>query len=184
MSGDILLRVADFPVFEKRISFDVKQGDVVALYGENGSGKTTLLKKIGLYEVFPCPQILSFCSVSYLGHVFGVQRFQTPFDYLNLSLDISKSSKENLSYFLDRYEIDGGRKISDLSFGQIQKIGLIRVLLSGKQLWLLDEPFSNIDQKSQDLFLSDLNQHLSLQGGVICATHDTFPLAHEGVYLS
>lgn len=174
MSGDVLLRVMDFSVFEKHISFDVKPGDVVVLYGKNGSGKTTLLKKIGLGGVFPCAQILSFCSVSYLGHVFGVQGIQTPLDYLSLSFDISKSPKKKLSYFLDRYEIDGHKKISDLSFGQIQKIGLIRVLLSEKQLWILDEPFSNIDQKSQDLFLFDLRYHLSLQGAAICATHDSF----------
>ncbi len=183
MSDDILLKIVDFPIFKNYISFDVWQGNVIVLYGENGSGKTTFLRKIGLCGVFAYPQIMSFSSMAYLGHVFGVHTQQTSLDYLRLSLDILKISQDNIFYFLDRYEIDGYKKISDLSFGQIQKIGIVRVLLSKKQLWLLDEPFSNIDQKSEILFLSDLEKHLSLQGALICATHDKFPLAHEGVYL-
>ena len=73
MSDDILLRVINFPVFDRCVSFDVEKGTVVVLYGKNGSGKTTLLRKIALEKVFACSQIFSFCDVSYLGHVFGVQ---------------------------------------------------------------------------------------------------------------
>jgi heme exporter protein A len=184
MNKDDLLKVFNFPLFEKHISFNVYAGDIVVLYGQNGSGKTTLLKKIALSKNFPNKDIQILCNTAYLGHKFGIKMTQTVNDYLSFSLEIAHAPLTDIDYFLNRYQLNGNQKISNLSFGQIQKVGLIRILLSKKQLWILDEPFSNVDQKSQNLFLHDLEQHLSFQGAAIIATHDTIPITHESVCLS
>lgn len=187
MNKSLFLKVQNLNMFKNKISFSIFSSDIVVIYGQNGSGKTTILKKIALSKPFANDNIIQMmCTSSYLGHKFGIKKYDTVREFLDFSHLISgvKNTISEMDYFLNRYCLDGNKKIADLSFGQIQKVGLIRVLLSKKELWILDEPFSNIDNSSQALFLHDLEQHLSFQGAALIATHDVIPLIHESIYLS
>ena len=155
----------------------ISPSKLIIVYGENGCGKTTLLKKIALSNIFPDKNVQLECEVAYLGHKFGIKHQQTINDYLFFCLGIIDKS------YLTRYNLKQNARIQDISFGQIQKVGLVRVLMSKKPLWILDEPFSNVDENSKNLFLEDLSQYLSSGGAAIIASHETFSLPHESVYL-
>ncbi len=150
---------------------------LVVVYGPNGSGKTTLLKKIALSHVFPGENIQIEFPAAYLGHKFGTKLSQSVKDYLLFCLGAMDPA------YLTRYSLKEDAKIGELSFGQIQKVGLIRILMSKEPIWILDEPLAHVDEVSKNLFLEDLNAYLASGGAAIIASHDTFPLPHESIYL-
>lgn len=73
---------------------------------------------------------------------------------------------------------EAGREFTDilsdensLSGGQIQKLGIIRVLLSDKSIYIFDEPTSNLDVDSKKVFYDILNQ--------LKSNHMIFLISHE-----
>jgi heme exporter protein A len=58
-----------------------------------------------------------------------------------------------------------------LSAGQRKRCALARLLLSESQLWLLDEPYSNLDTEGMEVVDRLLDDHLSAGGACVLATH-------------
>jgi heme exporter protein A len=65
-----------------------------------------------------------------------------------------------------------------LSAGQKRRLGLARVLLAERPVWLLDEPTSALDERAQRTLLEVVNAHLAAGGIVAAATHA--PLGFAG----
>jgi heme exporter protein A len=59
-----------------------------------------------------------------------------------------------------------------LSAGQRRRLGLARLVISGKPLWLLDEPTAAIDVASASRLSAVIGAHRARGGAVIVATHD------------
>jgi heme exporter protein A len=59
-----------------------------------------------------------------------------------------------------------------LSHGQQRKIALSKIVQSGKILWILDEPFANLDGKGTAFLISEIQSHLN-QGGMLISTENT-----------
>ena len=68
-----------------------------------------------------------------------------------------------------RYRLDRLRKLPmrSLSAGQQRRVALARMLLSGAELWLMDEPFTNLDRDGRKLVEDIVGEHLA--GGGMCA---------------
>ena len=69
-----------------------------------------------------------------------------------------------------------------LSQGQRRRIGIARMLLASRALWLLDEPTTALDAEGDRLFKSVLREHLSMRGLAVVTTHqalDIWPSAQE-----
>jgi heme exporter protein A len=63
------------------------------------------------------------------------------------------------------------RRAGELSAGQKRRLGLARLLVTGRPLWLLDEPTVSLDVASVALFAGVVRQHLADGGAAIIATH-------------
>ena len=58
-----------------------------------------------------------------------------------------------------------------LSAGQKRRLGLARLLLADRPLWLLDEPTASLDSAAQEALTGAVNAHLARGGMVVAATH-------------
>lgn len=145
-------------IFED-FSYRFKESNIYFLKGNNGSGKTTLLKLIkGIYQC-------DYGKISLNGLnqkddiVFIDSNFRSFFHRLtvdqNLKYFYSIQNKENNEYYpdnlLELFNIKNlkNKKFSMLSQGQMQMISLVRGLLSGAKIILLDEVFSSLDEKNK-----------------------------------
>jgi ABC-2 type transport system ATP-binding protein len=142
------------------LSFAIQEGDILGITGRNGSGKSTLLKilsKIAIQdfgEIIINPDI----NVDYLGHenmFFGDMSIKENIDFFTKFKNIEQS-EENISELknLLGLKLIYTKKLNELSYGQVKKSGLYRIVLSNSDLILLDEPFSGLDTLSvQNLIL-------------------------------
>ena len=168
------------------LNFAAHRGQVIQIKGSNGSGKTTLLRILcGLNEGFrgsltwfnkPIQDHWEevHSSLIYMGHRVGVNKILTPVENLRWSVGLSTSvTDEQIN---DALEDMGLRGFEDsqcftLSAGQQQRVSLSRLLLSDGLLWVLDEPFTTLDQEGVKLLERLLSQHANKGGVVLVTTH-------------
>jgi len=140
-------------------SITLMKGEVIALLGPNGAGKTTFVKSIlGLLKAdsgkikffYDESDSVSRSKVSYLPEKFTFYPYFTVEATLRFYADMYKIS-ENRSEIIDAalrklgvFEIKG-KKISDISKGQLQRVGLACVTMGDHEFIILDEPFSGLD---------------------------------------
>lgn len=158
------------------ISFVIVPGSKIALVGENGAGKSTLLKLI-LRQYLPTSgQILVngvdiadieqesyYAAISNLSQNFLTVSHLTIKD--NLTLGVEDLPKESIEHALElvgasdfvkklKHKLDSRLDTSfkdgtDLSGGQLQRLGVARALLRDGDIMILDEPTSAIDAKAE-----------------------------------
>ena len=63
------------------------------------------------------------------------------------------------------------RRAANLSAGQKRRLGLARLLVAGRPIWLLDEPTVSLDTASVALFGAVVRAHLAAGGAAVIATH-------------
>lgn len=172
---------------EKRIcgpvSFSLKAGQAVQVKGVNGAGKSSLLKGIlGLMPSDSGKVIVNWendvgrhqtwpqCCL-YLGHTSGVKRFLSVIE--NLRFYHPHSSIKEIDKVLARFSLSSYKDtlVHQLSQGQAHRVALCRLLLSQKMIWVLDEPFTSLDEKGRELVEGLMQQHLQCQGMIIFTSH-------------
>ena len=169
------------------ISLSVAPNKIVYLTGKNGSGKTTLLKTITNIlepsdgEIFWMGKhlkknILSFYKNSTL--IFDKPSSEpkmTVLENINFWKRIASSdiSYEGILKLLTILNIDEyiNTKVIYLSFGEIKKLELTRLIIEQKKLWILDEPYSGLDSKSITIINDTFIDHISNQGMIIFTSH-------------
>ena len=169
------------------ISFEIKQGDKVALIGNNGTGKTTLIKLIaglitpnsGIVKIDECNMhnsniekpILSIClDESMLDHRLTVIENLEFYSKLMSIKDPLNEINQMLEMFGCKNIVNAQIKL--LSSGMRQRVSLIRALLNFKnhKLLLLDEPTKNLDYNSKNILTNEI---LCMKDStIISATHD------------
>ena len=181
----------------QNINFTGNRGEMISIVGKNGAGKTTLLKLIA-GELLPTSgQIKFVCreeSIDCIGssQISFVPQESTLFRTTlkeNLTLGKNNVREEKIKEVLS--ELDMWQRIADLpkgletkiddegmfSGGQIRRISIARALLEDKPFIFLDEPFSDIDAKSQEILLRVLRREKRKRGIVIIA--HTFDLIEK-----
>lgn len=170
------------------LSFAVDAGEALVLTGPNGVGKTTLLRALAGFIALNAGAIRlegtqDEASVGelahYVGHTNGVKAGLTVREnarfwarYLGGSLPDVEAVLENL-YLAEIAEVPAGY----LSAGQKRRLGLARLLLAERPLWLLDEPTAALDVASQALLAGFMQRHLDAGGILVAATHGPLGLA-------
>jgi len=156
----------------ERVSFALAPGQALILRGPNGIGKTTLLRTIaGLQPPLAGEVSHPAESLAYAGHADGLKGVLTVAENLGFWAaihglgDIEPALQAmNLVPLRDRAAMH-------LSAGQKRRLGLARLLVTGRPIWLLDEPTVSLDTASVQLFAAVVRGHLVKGGSTIIATH-------------
>lgn len=82
---------------------------------------------------------------------------------------------------LDAFDLKGlsDRHAGNLSAGQKRRLGLARMLVTGRPIWMLDEPTVSLDRNAVDMFASAVRRHLETGGSALIATHIDLGLEGE-----
>ncbi|ANB16285.1 ABC transporter involved in cytochrome c biogenesis, ATPase component CcmA [Dokdonella koreensis DS-123] len=168
------------------LGFRLYAGDVVLIEGDNGAGKTTLLRVLsGLLEAEgeilldgePLTLARLARQVAVLGHQPGLKTDLTPLENLRFAIGVSGlrpgvSPRMALgSVGLEGYEDVPARQ---LSAGQKKRVALARLLLVPAALWLLDEPYANLDRGGIDLVNRLLDTHARRGGAALVTSHGAY----------
>lgn len=159
------------PVLEG-LAFTLKAGDVLVLRGPNGSGKTTLLRTLaGLQPPLAGQVSLPPEAIAYGAHADGLKGTLTVAE--NLSFWAAIHGSRDIEPALDHFNLQGlrGRAAQNLSAGQKRRLGLARMLVTGRPIWLMDEPTVSLDAASVGLFADAVRAHVGAGGAALIATH-------------
>lgn len=172
------LRVTDLgcargglPVLEG-VSFAVAAGEALILRGPNGSGKTTLLRTLaGLQPALSgdvsCPPE----QIAYGAHADGIKATLSVAE--NLGFWAALHGQDSVAQAMAAMNLTdlAERSAQHLSAGQKRRLGLARLIVTGRWLWVLDEPTVSLDAASVALFGGVVRGHLAGGGAAIIATH-------------
>lgn len=167
------------------LSITLFGGACLNLYGSNGCGKTTLLNMLAsLTEIAKGKLLFNKTEVteaideyrlliSYIGHKNSLTESFTVRENLEFWAAIN-SKLEAVEAALTCFNLQDldDIKIEKLSAGQKRRVALARLLVSNSIIWLLDEPFANLDKKSEDL-LKDVIKAKTQQNGIVIVTSHT-----------
>ena len=154
------------------LNIELNSGQAGILHGPNGVGKTTLLRALaGLQPIESGKIQYSIDDVCYSGHADGVKPTLTVRENLEFWADIfgHHSISEAAEQFMISDFLD--LKVGTLSAGQKRRVGLSRLGLTGRSIWLLDEPTVSLDQTSVSIFENIIKDHLLKNGCALIATH-------------
>ncbi len=154
------------------VSFALAPGQALVLRGPNGSGKTTLLRTLaGLQppvagEIAVAPE-----SMAYAAHADGLKPTLTVAE--NLAFWAALHGRRSMATALEAFELTelAGRMAQNLSAGQKRRLGLARLLVTGRPIWILDEPTVSLDATAVALFARTVRAHLAEGGIAVLATH-------------
>ncbi|WP_435171435.1 heme ABC exporter ATP-binding protein CcmA [Falsirhodobacter sp. 1013] len=161
------------------VSLTLRASQALILRGPNGSGKTTLLRTLAGLQPPGAGQIdAPEDSITYASHLDGLKATLTVRENLAFW---ARVHDRTVGQTLARMNLDklADRPAQALSAGQKRRLGLARLLVTGRPIWLLDEPTVSLDAASVALFANVLRQHLAEGGAALIATHTDLGLAAE-----
>jgi ABC-type nitrate/sulfonate/bicarbonate transport system ATPase subunit len=177
------------------VSFSVEQGEFVSLVGPSGCGKSTMLRLLAGLDT-PSSGSLRIEGAS-PGHLLGAAGYMPQRDLLmpwrsvldntTVALEFAgvprQEARERARALLPVFGLEGFERAhpATLSGGMRQRVSLLRTVLAGRRLLLLDEPFGALDAITR----SDLHEWIAgvlaqLDATVILVTHDL----EEAAFLS
>ncbi len=192
----------------KHINLDIKDREFIVLVGPSGCGKSTVLRMIAGLESITSGQIvigervvndvspkdrdiaMVFQSYALYPHMsvydnmaFGLKMRKFPKDEIKKRVEDAAKILD-LAHLLDR-------KPKQLSGGQRQRVALGRAIVRNPQVFLMDEPLSNLDAKLRVQMRTEIQKlHRNLNATTIYVTHDQIEamtmgdrivILHEGI---
>lgn len=183
----------------REVSFQVHEGQVVAIVGANGSGKSTLVKAlVGLNPV-------SRGSVELFGTALSAFREHERVGYVPQRSDfasgvpatvrevvtsgrisrrrpfwpLSRGDRAGVNAAMSAVGMDdrAGQSVGTLSGGQQQRVLVARTLAGEPELLLLDEPNAGVDADSQERIAETLGERSSAGASVVVVLHELGPFA-------
>ncbi len=176
------------------VSLDVSGGECVHVLGPNGSGKSTLLRIVvglltperGTVSWGGKPthrQHDDFCAAScYLAHIDGIKPEFTAEENLEFDAGLRRLVKdEEIAESLSQVGLSHARDqlVGTMSAGQRRRLAMARVTLAAAPLWILDEPYTNLDSGGAALVAALIGRHLDAGGGALIAAHQPPPIPHH-----
>ncbi len=174
----------------KNVNFSLSQGELLLIKGANGAGKTTLLSNI-LNFTDPLEGRINYNGTEIDNHIASqyflyIGETNFAFDTLTLNQNIEywlsihnvKFDKsvidKSVNFFFQDLNLD--KKFYQLSFGQKKKLQLLLLMLVNKPIWILDDPFNGLDNKSIINAHSLLKKKLENKGIIILTSHQDINL--------
>lgn len=176
----------DEPVFGP-LDFHVDAGEALLVRGDNGAGKTTLLRVLagllraeaGQIEIDgrPTDAPSRARAIAYLGHLPALKADLSALENLEFLCGLHGRRRGQTPSAamhivgLGGYEDQLARQ---LSAGQKKRLSLARMWLSPAPLWLLDEPYANLDLDGIELVNRMVQAHLREGGAALVTTHGAY----------
>jgi len=173
------------------LDFALGPGETLLLEGSNGSGKTSLMKAIvGMIELEEGEILWAgepvrrnrqgfHAALVWMAHRVGFKPDLTLVENLAFERTLRPQRKTDLDEVLERLEIRRLKSLPlrALSAGQQRRVALARMLLSDVPLWLMDEPFTNLDRDGRALVVRLVEEHVSRGGLCVMAAHQDVEVA-------
>ena len=167
------------------LNLSVSPNKIIHISGRNGIGKTTLIKILANMLVPKTGEIYwngknikknlkdFFNNLTY---IMDIQSSKEEMSVLENTIYLQKlfSSKikdNELNTIFKLLSLNKYSKVSTLSKGEIKKLELCRLVIEQKKFWLLDEPFSGLDQNSIELIRETFKNHIENNGMIIFSSH-------------
>ncbi len=180
LSGHNLTLIRGERCLFEGLDFALESGGLLLLEGRNGCGKTSLMRAIaGMLsletgeirwdDVPVLQQRQEFHgALVWLAHRTGLKGDLTMLENLHFERALRQQSERDAEEVYERLGIERLRKLPlrSLSAGQQRRVALARMLLADVPLWLMDEPFTNLDREGRALVVTLVEEHL--RGGGLC----------------
>lgn len=166
------------------VSFSIKKGEIVGFLGPNGAGKSTLMKILTTYitsdsgkasvndnDVVENQKAVQL-SVGYLAEHNPLYLDLYVREYLSFNADVYKVSKSRIEEVIQLTGLspESHKKISQLSKGYRQRVGLATALLHNPDVLILDEPTTGLDP-NQLVEIRELIRNIGKDKTVFLSTH-------------
>jgi ABC-2 type transport system ATP-binding protein len=174
------------------ISLKITEPSIYVVLGPNGAGKTTLFRTIGGILKPTSGQVkfddtdLFYSKearkrITYLSHLNAIPEEMTVYNALKYYADIEGGDVEHAIELLNLRDLRD-KKYRTLSQGQKKRVSIGKVFLRNRDLYLLDEPTSNVDPKiSKEI--RDILIKLSKDKFVLYSSHNLYEAREIGTYL-
>ena len=171
------------------VSLKLPAGKVITIIGANGAGKSTFLKlagqfirpdigKISAFEEDKAIELIEFrYKIAAIAPSMGLYSELTAVENIRFFVglrDISLNDS-NINDLFERVELELSAKnksVSNFSTGMIQRLKFAILLAVGADVWLLDEPCSNLDESGKNIFLQEITNAARCGKLILLATND------------
>lgn len=167
-----------------KINIDIDKSEIIGLLGPNGAGKSTLMKsivgvvKIDEGQIFFNDKNIVKNEIECKSEIGFVPENNPLYnemyvkEYLNFVADIHKIPKNKIDEVIDLVGItpEKNKKISQLSKGYKQRVGLAQAILHSPELLILDEPTNGLDP-NQIIEIRNVIKEIGKEKTVILSTH-------------
>lgn len=166
------------------VSFTVEKGEIYGFIGPNGAGKSTTIRTLlalihptsGSATIFDMDCIKDAHkiarNVGYLPSEAFYYENMTVKELLKYSADLYQMDcSERINELKERLKLDDTRKISDLSFGNKKKVGIVAALLHSPELIILDEPTNGLDPLIKETFFEILKEENKKGATILYSSH-------------
>ena len=179
-------------VANNKVSFNIKKGEILAILGENGSGKTTLMNMLsGIYYpdsgsiyineekvAIHSPKVAFSYGIGMIHQHFKLVDVFSAAENIILGMD-SKAKKSKKALFKDveeiiekyGFEIDPYKKIFDMSVSEKQTVEIIKVLMRGADILILDEPTAVLTPQEIEKLFNILRSMKEEGKAIVIITH-------------
>lgn len=172
------------------LTFVIGRGEALVLTGPNGAGKSTLLKTIAGF-LAPCEGHIRLEGgdneralaeqAHYVGHANGLRASLTVAENARFWAHYLGGPADRVEPALERFGLGflAAVPAGYLSAGQKRRLGLVRLLLAPRPVWLLDEPTASLDASSSGVLAKVVDEHIAAEGLALVATHLPLGLARS-----
>ena len=173
----------------KRINFNIKKKQTLALLGPNGCGKTTTIGMLlGLITPSSGQIFINESELNYKDHQFlNIMNFASPYVELPKKLTVLenlkvygrmyliKNLKDKIEQIVEDLNLKNflNKKTGELSSGQKNRVSLAKSLINNPKILLLDEPTASLDPDTGDYIRSYLEKYKSENNiSILLASHN------------
>jgi len=186
-----MLKIKDLTKYYKNnigitsVNLDLNKGEIFGFIGPNGAGKSTTIKcilnflnknngKIYLDEEEILPNDSLFKeNIGYLPSEINLYEDLTVKQMIDYSKSFyNKDLDKRVSELVSIFEVGLNKKIDELSFGNLKKVGIILALMHEPRLLILDEPTSGLDPLMQEKFFEVLLEEKKKGTTIFFSSHN------------